>query len=463
MTGPTLRNTEIPGLLVLTLPVHGDQRGWFKENWQREKMTAAGLPDFGPVQHNVSFNAGHVTRGFHAEPWDKLVSVVTGRVFGAWVDLRSGPTFGQVVTTTIDPGAAVFVPRGVANAYQSLEEGTAYTYLVNDHWSPQATAGYTFVNLADPALGVDWPLPLAETTRSPADLDHPPLAEVTPLTAGRCLVLGADGQLGRALRTALPEAEFLTRADCDLSDANSLDRIDWSGVDSVINAAAYTSVDHAEKLEGRRQAWAVNVDGVARLVDHARKHRFTLVHVSSDYVFDGTVEEHHEDEPFSPLGVYGVTKAAGDRIVAGLPRHYLVRTSWVVGEGRNFVSTMADLAGRGVCPDVVDDQYGRLTFTQDLAAGIVHLLQNSAPYGTYNLSNSGPAHSWAQIAAEIFRLCGRNPEEVTPVSTSVYGTGRDMAPRPRHSALRLDKIIATGFTPPPAAERLAEMVCTQRS
>ena len=84
-----VRPTDIPGLLVVDLQVHGDPRGWFKENWQRAKMTALGLPDFGPVQHSVAWNAtAGVTRGIHAEPWDKLVSVAHGRVFGAWVDLR---------------------------------------------------------------------------------------------------------------------------------------------------------------------------------------------------------------------------------------------------------------------------------------------------------------------------------------------------------------------------------------
>jgi len=91
-----LSSTPIPGLLVIDLPLHGDNRGWFKENWQREKMMALGLPDFRPVQNNVSFNATvGVTRGLHAEPWDKLVSVTTGAVFGAWVDLREGETFGH--------------------------------------------------------------------------------------------------------------------------------------------------------------------------------------------------------------------------------------------------------------------------------------------------------------------------------------------------------------------------------
>ncbi|MGB4891097.1 MAG: dTDP-4-dehydrorhamnose 3,5-epimerase family protein, partial [Propionicimonas sp.] len=88
MSDLALHPTAIDGLLVLDLPLHGDARGWFKENWQREKMTALGLPDFGPVQNNMSFNSdAGVTRGFHAEPWDKLVSLAAGRIFGAWVDL----------------------------------------------------------------------------------------------------------------------------------------------------------------------------------------------------------------------------------------------------------------------------------------------------------------------------------------------------------------------------------------
>src|SRR6476660_2082245 len=130
MNDVILEQTPIPGLLVLRVPVHADNRGWFKENWQREKMTAVGLPDFGPVQNNISFNQRRgATRGLHAEPWDKLVSVATGRVFAAWVDLREGPSFGATHHVEIDPSVTVFVPRGVANGYQALEDATAYTYL----------------------------------------------------------------------------------------------------------------------------------------------------------------------------------------------------------------------------------------------------------------------------------------------------------------------------------------------
>lgn len=116
----TVTETPIPGMLILDLPVHGDSRGWFKENWQREKMLVLGLPDLNPVQNNISFNAAvGTTRGIHAEPWDKFISMATGRIFGAWVDLREGDSFGTVFTAELNVSKAVYVPRGVANAYQT--------------------------------------------------------------------------------------------------------------------------------------------------------------------------------------------------------------------------------------------------------------------------------------------------------------------------------------------------------
>src|SRR4051812_19663787 len=408
----TATPTPIPGLVLVDLPVPGDNRGWFKENWQREKLLALGLPDLGPVQNNVSFNDGvGTTRGIHAEPWDKYVSVATGRIFGAWVDLRDGPTFGAAFTAEIDPSRAIFVPRGVGNAYQTLEPDTAYTYLVNDHWSPDAQ--YTFLNLADETVAIDWPIPLDSVEISAKDKAHPRLAEVTPMALKRTLVLGANGQLGRALREALPDAEFVDRAAFDLTDPEAFRSRHWHDYGAIVNAAAFTAVDAAETDEGRRAAWAVNVTAVAELARVATENGITLVHVSSDYVFDGTHEVHDEMEPFSPLGVYGQTKAAGDAIVATVPRHHIVRTSWVIGEGNNFVRTMAWLAERGVDPAVVDDQVGRLSFAMDIAAGIGHLLTSAAPYGTYNLSNTGKPVSWAEIAREVFRLTGHDPSRVS--------------------------------------------------
>ena len=464
--------TNIPGMLVFDLSVHGDSRGWFKENWQRAKQTALGLPDLGPVQNNISFNAERgVTRGIHAEPWDKYISVATGSVFGAWVDLRPGSSFGEVYTCAIDPSKAIYVPRGVGNSFQALEDGTAYTYLVNAHWSADLKRTYTFVNLADPELGIKWPIPLEQCELSEADRAHPMLKDALPMAPRRTLVTGCDGQLGRAVRTLADERglsrwfDFAGRGEFDLSDPDEYGKVDWTLYGTVINCGAYTAVDKAEAPEGRRAAWAANAQGPALLARACAEHGITLVHVSSDYVFDGTREEHSEDEPLSPLGVYGQSKAAGDVAVANCPRHYIVRSSWVVGEGRNFVRTMAALSDHCADPDdglgqvtVVDDQFGRLTFTRDMAEGIFWLLgyrdgdvepTEPAPCGTYNLTGSGRAASWADVAAKVFGLRNGNADAVVPVSTAEYYAGAEgpVSPRPGHSALDLSKIRAAGFEP----------------
>lgn len=455
--------TPIPGLLVVELPVHGDNRGWFKENWQRDKMVTVGLPDFGPVQNNVSFNDDvGTTRGIHAEPWDKFVSVATGRIFGAWVDLRAGATFGTSFTIELDPSRAVFVPRGVGNAFQTLEPNTAYTYLVNDHYSPEAA--YVSVSLADPHLGIDWPISLDRAELSPKDRANPLLAEVDPLPPRRILVLGANGQLGCALRQAYADAsnvEFAERTDIDLTSTDLDSARRWRDYYAIINAAAYTAVDASETPDGRLKAWRTNVTGVAALARVATAHGVTLVHISSDYVFDGTAARPYgEDDPVCPLGVYGQTKAAGDLITSAVPRHYIVRTSWVIGEGRNFVRTMLSLAERGIDPSVVDDQHGRLTFTSEIARAIRHLIETDAPFGIYNFTGCGPTSSWADVARQVFAAAGHDPNRVNGVTSAEYNASANgpIAPRPRNSVLDLEKMSATGFILASTEELLAAYV-----
>lgn len=464
--------TGIEGLVVVELTVHGDSRGWFKENWQRAKMVGGlGLPDHRWVQNNVSYNLERgVTRGIHAEPWDKFVSVAAGSVFGAWVDLRAGsPTYGRVYTTTLDPSRAIYVPRGVGNSYQALEDGTAYTYLVDAHWSAELKKTYTFVNLADPELAIPWPIPLGECELSEADKHHPMLADVTPMTPRRTLVTGCNGQLGRAVREAAearPDAGTFDYCDIDefdFADPAQYGRYDWSLYGAVINCGAYTAVDAAETPEGRAACWKANATGPALLSRVCAEHGITLVHVSSDYVFDGTREVHDEGEPLSPLSVYGQSKAAGDLAVSTCPRHYVLRSSWVIGDGKNFVKTMWGLSDRvatGELPrvTVVDDQEGRLTFADQMAAAILHLLDSGAPYGTYDMTGSGAVRTWADIARATFDAANGNGGAVTPVPTAEYYAGATgpVAPRPAHSALDLSKIEATGFHPRDWEEELVE-------
>ena len=277
----------------------------------------------------------------------------------------------------------------------------------------------------------------------------------------RVLVTGANGQLGRALMSLLPQAGFVPTGvdlpEADISDTAAMEVWDWSRYDVVINAAAWTDVDGAETPEGRRLSWRANTVGPVNLARAAVRHGLIVVHISSEYTFDGATVVHTEAETPSPLGVYGQSKAAGDAAVSVCPRHYLVRTSWVVGDGENFVKTMLSLAGLGVTPSVVADQTGRLTFASDLAAGIVHLLTSGAEFGTYNLSGGGPVVSWADIAKRVYERAGRSSDEVTPVTTEEYYAGREgVAPRPLSSVLDLAKIEAAGFTPADSMERLKD-------
>jgi len=459
------QETTIPGLILFDLPVHGDDRGWFKENWQREKMTAVGLPDFGPVQNNISFNAEvGVTRGIHAEPWDKFVSVGSGKVFGVWVDLREGESFGNVFTAELDPTKAIFVPYGVGNGFQALEENTVYAYLVNDHWSADAQDLYTFVNLADETLNIEWPIPLDKITLSDKDKAHPMLTDVKPMKPRKTLITGAHGQLGQALQKEFPNAEFADRDTLDVTSGDLRTARPWRQYDTIINAAAYTAVDNAETAEGRQGAWKINADAVANLARVANEFNITLVHVSSDYVFDGTKEAYTEEDGFCPLGVYGQTKAAGDIATSTAKRHYIVRTSWVIGEGNNFVRTMKSLAERDIKPGVVNDQIGRLTFTDDLAKGIKHLVETKATFGTYNLTGDGESASWADIAKLVYEKVGKSADDVTPVTTEEYYKGKEnISPRPLQSTLSLDKIKATGFTPSDWKQALSDYLDKQQS
>lgn len=279
----------------------------------------------------------------------------------------------------------------------------------------------------------------------------------------KIFIVGAKGQLGLALQAKYPKAKSADIDELDITNRASVTGYDWSGIDVIINAAAYTNVDGAETAEGRVAAWNVNATAVSYLAEVARKQDATLVHISTDYVFDGSKNPHTEDELFSPLSVYGASKAAGDLAVSSTPKHYILRTSWVIGEGKNFVRTMLDLGSRGVSPTVVSDQIGRLTFTSVLVGAIDHLLSSQGPCGTYNVSNDGQSVSWADITREIFSLAKFTGLSVTDQTTRDYFSDKPQAaPRPLQSTLDLSKIKALGFKPNDWKTDLADYITKER-
>lgn len=265
--------------------------------------------------------------------------------------------------------------------------------------------------------------------------------------------------MGRALAAALPDATALHHLDLDIADAANAS-IDWAAYDTIVNAAAFTDVDGAETVDGRAAAWRANATGPAALAAICRRTGSTLVHLSTEYVFDGrSALPYPEDAPVCPLSVYGASKAAGDLAVQGVERHYLVRPSWVVGDGHNFVRTMLRLAGKGVEPSVVADQVGRPTFATELACAIVHLVTSGAQYGTYHVTGGGEPASWADVARATFALAGHGDLRVTDTTTAEYFADKPHAARrPRNSVLDLSKAATAGVELTDWRKRLAEYV-----
>ncbi len=280
----------------------------------------------------------------------------------------------------------------------------------------------------------------------------------------RILIIGAYGQLGKALNAQYPNAIAVDRDSFDMTDWAMVETYDWSKIDIIINAAAYTNVDGAETAEGREASWKINATGPGYLAKVAAAHDITLVHVSSDYVFDGTKTPHTEAEAYTPLGVYGQSKAAGDIAVSIAPKHYIARTTWLIGDGPNFVRTMMSLAERNISPTVVDDQIGRLTFTPVLVSAIHQLLSTKAAYGIYNATNDGKPASWAEFTRQIFTGLGRTDLTVTGTTTKEYFASKEgIAPRPLQSAMDLSKLKATGLTLPDWRDDLAAYIKTEQA
>lgn len=250
----------------------------------------------------------------------------------------------------------------------------------------------------------------------------------------RWLVTGAAGMLGSDLVGLLPPGQVTAarRADLDITDAAAVAAA-VAGHDVVVNAAAWTDVDGAEQHEA--EATAVNGTGPAVLAAACAAAGARLVHLSTDYVFGGDASTPYAEEaPLAPRSAYGRSKAAGEEAVRQLlpGASYVVRTAWLYGEhGGNFVRTMRELERSRPTLDVVDDQRGQPTWTRDVAAQVVALVDSDAPVGTYHATSSGET-SWCGLARAVFEAIGADPGRVHPTTTEHF---RRPAPRPAYSVL----------------------------
>ena len=264
----------------------------------------------------------------------------------------------------------------------------------------------------------------------------------------RLLVTGAGGQLGADLLRVARGHDVVgpTRAELDVTDPAAVERaVKEVRPDAVLNAAAYTAVDAAETDEAT--AAAVNAEAPATLARICALRGAGLVHVSTDYVFAGDAGRPYQvDAPVGPRSTYGRTKLAGERAVRELlpERSWVVRTAWVYGaSGSNFVRTMARLESTRDTVEVVDDQRGSPTWSRDLAAGLLALVEAGPPPGIYHCTNAGET-TWYGLARAVFEELGADPERVRPTTTAAFPRP---APRPAYSVLSPAAWLAAGLPP----------------
>lgn len=275
------------------------------------------------------------------------------------------------------------------------------------------------------------------------------------------LLTGGNGQLGTELRHLLDEKGLnyvsTDAQEMDITDEKAtLEFIQELKPTVIYHCAAYTAVDKAED-EGKELDEKINVNGTENVAKAAKAVGAKFVYISTDYVFDGTKKEgvYKETDTPNPQNEYGRTKLLGEQAVKDLlDEYFIIRTSWVFGKyGHNFVYTMKRLAQTHPRLTVVDDQYGRPTWTRTLAEFMVYIIENNADYGIYHLSNDNSC-SWYEFAKEILK---ETDVEVAPVTSAEYP---QKAKRPQYSVLDLTKAKNTGFVIPTWEEALADMTAS---
>lgn len=258
----------------------------------------------------------------------------------------------------------------------------------------------------------------------------------------RVLVTGADGQLGRAIvncKSDQHEVFGYTKEMCDVINRNRVKQvIQEVNPDIVIHCAAYTAVDAAE--EETMQCRQVNIDGTRNVVDSCKLNDIAFMLLSTDYVFSGTgIEPYEVDADRNPLNQYGLSKVEAENIAVEWKKHYIVRTSWIFGDGENFVRTIASMAAKQKKIKVVNDQFGSPTYAEDLAPTLLKLA-STKKYGTYHATNEGVC-TWAELAQFIVNE-RQMDTEIIPVTSSEYNSP---AKRPHNSRMSKAALKAIGF------------------
>jgi dTDP-4-dehydrorhamnose reductase/dTDP-4-dehydrorhamnose 3,5-epimerase len=472
--------TELKDCYILEPDRFGDDRGYFSPYFIDKNLEELGFKKV--VQANRSKSAKGVVRGLHFQQnpkcQAKIVEVIKGSAIDVVVDIRKdSPTYGKftAVKLTDENNRQLFVPRGFAHGFISLEDDTIFQYLIDNDYAPKMEGGILW---NDPDLGINWDEMFKENgiekpLLSDKDQIHPQLKDnkvEIKRDPEKYLITGYKGQLGYDIKRELLnngiKEENILAIDKDEMDITNRDEVmkvvkDFNP-DVIFQCAAWTAVDKAE--DEKDLCYKVNVEGTKNLVDASIATDSKIVYLSTDYVFDGKKdlnELYETDDKTNPMSVYGLTKYQGEEEVRRNPKHFITRISWVFGiNGNNFIKTMLKLSDNHKELNVVDDQIGSPTYTVDLAHLLVNMAETSK-YGTYHANNEGFT-SWADFAEYIFKINDKDVK-VNHVSTEEYInlTGAKQAYRPRNSKLSKDSLDAAGFDRLPTWEDATERYCEE--
>lgn len=266
----------------------------------------------------------------------------------------------------------------------------------------------------------------------------------------KILIIGASGLLGKAVTEELKKYQIFTPTLMEL-DITKREKIEKYVLDKlpdiIINCAAYTNVDKAEKE--KKLAYNINCIGTLNLSQICSSYNITLIHISTDYVFDGKKDRYYsykeDDELYlKPMTVYGITKLQGEKNIINLcKKYYILRTSWLFGDGKNFIRTIIRLSKENSEINVVNDQFGNPTYTVDLARIINQIIIKQIPYGIYNATNLGST-SWYGLAKKVLTYTRSNCR-INPISTQ---NSNRKAIRPKNSKLDVTKLLKQGIEIP---------------
>ena len=470
--------TELQDCYIIEPDRFGDARGYFSPYFIDKNIEALGFKKV--VQASRSKSGKGVIRGLHFQKnpksQAKIVEVIKGSAIDVVVDMRiDSSSYGKhiAVKLTAENNRQLFVPRGFAHGFLSLEDDTIFQYLMDNDYTPKMEGGILW---NDPDLGIDWDKMLKENgiekpILSDKDVVHPFLKDskvVFKRKQEKYLITGIHGQLGYDIKRELIKNGIdyknilaLGKDEMDITDSETVMKIVTEfHPDVIFHCAAWTAVDKAENMED--ETYQVNVIGTKNVVEAAKAVDANIVYLSTDYVFDGKKEGVYEPEDSTcPLNVYGKTKYQGEEEVKKYEKHFIVRTSWLFGmNGNNFIKTMLKLSETHEELNVVNDQIGSPTYTVDLAHLLVELAQTDL-YGTYHGTNEEFC-SWAELAEFVFEITNKKVK-VNKVSTEEYLaiTNASQALRPKNSKLDKTKLEEIGLGKLPTWKNAVERFCIE--